>query len=57
MVGTTGFEPATSCTPSKRANQAAPRPDRAHFLGGVIISLWFNSANSSSSPRLISLKT
>src|SRR5262245_1997629 len=27
MVGATGFEPATSCTPSKRASQAAPRPD------------------------------
>jgi hypothetical protein len=25
-VGTTGFEPATSCTPSKRASQSAPRP-------------------------------
>jgi hypothetical protein len=27
MVGTRGFEPPSSCTPSKRANQAAPRPD------------------------------
>ena len=28
MVGTRGFEPPSSCTPSKRANQAAPRPDK-----------------------------
>ena len=27
MVGATGFEPATSCTPCKRAIQAAPRPE------------------------------
>jgi hypothetical protein len=27
MVGPPGFEPGTSCTPSKRASQAAPRPD------------------------------
>ncbi len=27
MVGATGFEPVTSCTPSKRASQSAPRPD------------------------------
>ena len=26
LVGATGFEPATSCTPCKRAIQAAPRP-------------------------------
>ena len=33
MVGATGFEPATSCTPSKRASQAAPRPDgKGHRL-------------------------
>jgi integrase len=25
-IGTEGFEPSTSCTPSKRASQAAPRP-------------------------------
>src|SRR5262245_25036512 len=35
MVGATGFEPATSCTPSKRASQAAPRPDwRGHGYRG-----------------------
>ncbi len=28
MVGATGFEPATSCTPSKCASQAALRPDK-----------------------------
>ena len=28
MVGAAGLEPTTSCTPSKRASQAAPRPDR-----------------------------
>ncbi len=27
LVGTRGFEPPSSCTPSKRANQSAPRPD------------------------------
>src|ERR1043166_5297644 len=28
MVGAAGFEPATSCTPSKRASRATLRPDR-----------------------------
>ena len=32
MVGPRGFEPRTSCTPSKRASQAAPRPDREKLL-------------------------
>jgi hypothetical protein len=27
-VGAPGFEPGTSCPPDKRANQAAPRPER-----------------------------
>ena len=27
MVGAAGFEPATSCSQGRRANQAAPRPD------------------------------
>ena len=27
MVGLPGFEPGTSCTPSKRASQAALQPD------------------------------
>ncbi len=27
LVGPPGFEPGTSCTPSKRASQAAPRPE------------------------------
>ena len=27
LVGLPGFEPGTSCTPSKRASQAAPQPD------------------------------
>ncbi len=27
LVGPRGFEPRTSCTPSKRASQAAPRPE------------------------------
>ncbi len=30
LVGATGFEPATSCTPCKRASQAAPRPEKLH---------------------------
>ena len=28
LVGLPGFEPGTSCTPSKRASQAAPQPDQ-----------------------------
>ena len=28
MVGATGFEPATSCSQSKRSSQAELRPDR-----------------------------
>ena len=28
LVGPPGFEPGTSCTPSRRASQAAPRPER-----------------------------
>ena len=31
MVGTGGFEPPTSCSQSRRANQAAPRPDKNRF--------------------------
>ena len=31
LVGLPGFEPGTSCTPSKRASQAAPQPDRKSF--------------------------
>jgi hypothetical protein len=27
LVGLPGFEPGTSCTPSRRASQAAPQPD------------------------------
>ena len=33
VVGARGFEPPTSCTPSKRAIQAAPRPDRGAGRG------------------------
>lgn len=29
LVGMPGFEPGTSCTPSRRASQAALHPDRA----------------------------
>ena len=35
LVGLPGFEPGTSCTPSKRASQAAPQPETpsvAHVL-------------------------
>src|ERR1700676_1060015 len=32
-VGATGFEPATSCTPSKRASLAAPRPELGRERG------------------------
>ena len=31
LVGPRGFEPRTSCTPSKRASQAAPRPEPFYF--------------------------
>src|SRR5690349_22965328 len=31
LVGPPGFEPGTSCTPSKRASQAAPRPEHVQF--------------------------
>jgi hypothetical protein len=30
LVGPPGFEPGTSCTPSKRASQAAPRPELSY---------------------------
>jgi hypothetical protein len=29
LVGLPGFEPGTSCTPSKRASQAAPQPEES----------------------------
>src|SRR5579885_1573053 len=32
LVGPPGFEPGTSCTPSKRASQAAPRPEIDELL-------------------------
>src|SRR5215510_14672097 len=32
MVGLPGFEPGTSCTPSKRASQAAPQPESCGLL-------------------------
>src|SRR6185369_3060266 len=31
LVGLPGFEPGTSCTPSKRASQAAPQPEPYKF--------------------------
>ncbi len=31
LVGLPGFEPGTSCTPSKRASQAAPQPEFSLF--------------------------
>ncbi len=34
-VGARGFEPPTSCTPSKRAIQVAPRPDRCREFIGI----------------------
>ena len=38
MVGTRGFEPPTSCSRSRRANQAALRPDpRAHLIKYLMI--------------------
>ena len=44
VVGTAGFEPATSCPPDTRANQAAPRPvfsedsSLQQHLAGAIVS-------------------
>lgn len=40
MVGATGFEPATSCSQGKRANQTAPRPERYYI---TYLLLLFNS--------------
>src|SRR5262252_10212497 len=31
LVGLPGFEPGTSCTPSKRASQAAPQPESLSY--------------------------
>lgn len=39
MVGTRGFEPPPSCTPSKRANQSAPRPDTNLHLSFIPCSV------------------
>ena len=33
LVGLPGFEPGTSCTPSKRASQAAPQPEGSSLAG------------------------
>ncbi len=40
MVGPAGFEPATSCTPSKRASQAALRPDHPDLAKAGIIQIY-----------------
>ena len=32
MVGAVGFEPTTSCSQGRRANQAALRPDKHHEI-------------------------
>jgi hypothetical protein len=39
MVGLPGFEPGTSCTPSKRASQAAPQPEST-ILPHVALKPW-----------------
>jgi hypothetical protein len=36
-IGTAGFEPTTSCTPSKRASQAAPRPAVVGLFGRPVV--------------------
>ena len=36
LVGLPGFEPGTSCTPSKRASQAAPQPEAPSVAHGVL---------------------
>src|ERR1700733_5476439 len=40
LVGLPGFEPGTSCTPSKRASQAAPQPEdiSVHGDGGCALN-------------------
>lgn len=38
MVGARGFEPPTSCSQGRRANQAALRPDRMPRHGGLQIA-------------------
>ena len=41
MVGAAGFEPATSCSQSRRANRAALRPDGGcgcQYIGGALSS-------------------
>jgi hypothetical protein len=35
LVGLPGFEPGTSCTPSKRASQAAPQPETISIAANV----------------------
>src|SRR5689334_736376 len=39
LVGPPGFEPGTSCTPSKRASQAAPRPELSYFTRFLVRNL------------------
>src|SRR5208283_1226203 len=42
LVGLPGFEPGTSCTPSKRASQAAPQPETpsvAHVLVLAVLAV------------------
>jgi hypothetical protein len=38
LVGLPGFEPGTSCTPSKRASQAAPQPETPSVAHALILA-------------------
>jgi hypothetical protein len=40
MVGAAGFEPATSCSQGRRANQAALRPDPFQKIEDLTYHLW-----------------
>ncbi len=48
-IGATGFEPATSCSQSRRASQTAPRPVR-HSRAGTVPSLCQKNANYKGAP-------
>ncbi len=46
LVGPPGFEPGTSCTPSKRASQAAPRPENFSLAQGCYSTVCFSCLRS-----------
>lgn len=46
IVGVAGFEPATSCSQSRRDNRATLHPDNGYLFASANIKLIFTSANS-----------